>query len=100
MGDVWKARDTRLRRDVAIKTLPAALAQDPGRLARLEREASLLASVNHVHIATIHGLEEFSGTPILVLELVEGTTLETRLHRSRIPVEEAITLAVQLAEAL
>ena len=100
MGDVWKARDTRLRRDVAIKTLPAALTQDPARLARLEREAALLASVNHAHIATIHGLEEFRGTPILVLELVDGITLETRLERGPIAVEEAVALAVQLAEAL
>ena len=100
MGEVWKARDTRLRRDVAIKALPAALAQDPGRLARLEREAALLASVNHDHIATIHGLEEYGGTRVLVLELVEGTTLESRLVRGRLPVEQALTFARQLAEAL
>jgi serine/threonine protein kinase len=100
MGDVWKARDTRLRREVAIKTLPAALAQDSGRLARLEREAALLASVNHDHIATIHGLEVHDGLRFLVLELVQGTTLEDRLRRGRIAVEEALTLALQLAHAL
>lgn len=100
MGEVWKARDTRLRREVAIKTLPPSLAQDPGRLARLEREAELLASVNHAHIATIHGMEEHAGVRFLVLELVEGVTLESRLLRGPMPVEEVITLALQLAEAL
>jgi len=100
MGEVWKARDTRLKREVAIKTLPEALARDPDRLARLEREAALLASVNHDHIATIHGLEEYEGTRVLVLELVEGTTLESRLIRGRLPIEEALTLALQLAQAL
>jgi eukaryotic-like serine/threonine-protein kinase len=100
MGEVWKARDSRLRREVAIKTLPASLAQDPGRLARLEREATVLASLNHHHIATIHGLEEHHGTRFLVLELVEGATLEERLLHGRIPVEDALTLALQLAAAL
>jgi hypothetical protein len=100
MGEVWKGRDTRLRRDVAIKTLPASLAQDPDRLARLQREAELLASLNHQNIATIYGLEEHDGTRFLVLELVEGPTLEERLLRGRIPVEEALTLALQLAQAL
>ena len=100
MGEVWKARDTRLRREVAIKTLPAALAKDSERLARLEREAELLASVNHDHIATIHGLEEHDGVRFLVLELVEGTTLEARLLGGRIPVEESLRLALQLAQAL
>ena len=70
MGVVWVARDSRLRRDVAIKTLPAALAHEPERLARLEREAGLLAALNHPHIATIHGLEQLQGTSFLVMELV------------------------------
>ena len=100
MGEVWKARDTRLRREVAIKTLPQTLAQDPGRLARLEREAELLASVNHASIATIHGMEEHDGVRFLVLELVDGVTLESRLLRGAMPLEEVLTLARQLAEAL
>ena len=100
MGEVWKARDTRLRREVAIKTLPHTLAQDPGRLARLEREAELLASVNHASIATIHGMEEHAGVRFLVLELVDGVTLESRLLRGPMPLEEVLTLARQLAEAL
>jgi serine/threonine-protein kinase len=100
MGDVWKARDTRLRRQVALKTLPPSLAQDPDRLARLEREAELLASVNHGSIATIHGMEEHAGMRFLVLELVEGITLESRLARGRIAVDEVLALALQLAEAL
>ena len=100
MGEVWKARDTKLRRDVAIKTLPAALAQEPERLARLEREAELLATLNHHHIAAIHGLEQLHGTSFLVLELVEGDTLEERILRGAIPIEEALTLALQVAQAL
>jgi serine/threonine-protein kinase len=100
MGEVWKARDTRLRRLVAIKTLPGALAQEPARLARLEREAELLATLNHHHIATIHGLEQLHGTSFLVMELVEGDTLEDRLRRGPIPIEEALTLALQIAQAL
>ncbi|MEX1129738.1 MAG: protein kinase [Vicinamibacterales bacterium] len=100
MGEVWKARDTRLRRLVAIKTLPGALAQEPARLARLEREAEILATLNHHHIATIHGLEQLHGTSFLVMELVEGDTLEDRLLRGPIPIEEALTLALQIAQAL
>ncbi len=100
MGEVWKARDTKLRRDVAIKALPNTAAQDPARLIRLEREAALLATLNHPHIATIHGLEQQDGTSVLVLELVEGNTLEDRLRRGAIPIEEALTLALQLAQAL
>ena len=100
MGEVWKARDTRLRRDVAIKALPAAVAHEPARLARLEREAELLATLNHPHIATIHGIDEQGGTRFLVLELVEGVTLDALLRRGKIPVQEALTLALQLAQAL
>jgi serine/threonine protein kinase len=100
MGEVWKARDTKLRRDVAIKALPSAAAQDTALLVPFEREAALLATLNHPHIATIHGLEQQDGTSVLVLELVEGNTLEDRLRRGAIPVEEALTLALQLAQAL
>jgi len=100
MGEVWKARDTRLDREVAIKTLPGTLARDPGRLARLEREAKLLATLNHHHVATIHGLELQDGASFLVMELVEGETLEDRLDRGALPVGEALTLALQLAQAL
>lgn len=100
MGEVWKARDTRLGRAVAIKTLPGALAQEPARLARLEREAEILATLNHHHIATIHGLEQLHGTSFLVMELVEGDTLEEQLLRGAIPTEKALTLALQIAQAL
>jgi serine/threonine protein kinase len=100
MGEVWKARDTTLRRDVAIKMLPDAFAQDADRVARLEREATLLASLNHPNIATIHGLEADHGTRFLVLELVEGRTLADRLRRGAIPVEESLKLALQIAGAL
>ena len=100
MGEVWKAHDARLRRDVAIKALPGALAGDADRLARLEREAALLATLNHPHIAAIYGLEQLQGHSFLVLELVEGDTLEEALLRGPIPVEEALPLALQLAQAL
>ena len=102
MGEVWKARDTRLGRDVALKVLPDAFARDGDRLARFEREARLLASLNHANIAAIHGIEEFrsggsSDPPIraLVLELVDGETLADRLVRGPIPVEESVRLALQ-----
>jgi len=100
MGEVWKARDTKLRRDVAIKALPDSVARDPARRARLEHEAALLAALNHPNIATIHGLEQQDGTSVLVLELVEGNTLDDRLLFSSVPVEEALRLALQLALAL
>ena len=100
MGEVWRALDQKLGREVAIKTLPEKFAQDEERLARFEREAKLLASLNHPNIATIHGLEEHDGTRFLVLELVEGDTLAERLRRGAIPVEESLKLALQIAEAL
>ena len=100
MGEVWKARDTTLHRDVAIKTLPVEFALDSDRLARFQREATLLASLNHPNIASIHGLEEHHGTRFLVLELVEGGTLADRLGRGPIPVDESLKLALQMAEAL
>ena len=100
MGEVWRARDSKLGREVAIKTLPEEFAQDEERLARFEREAKLLASLNHPNIATIYGLEEHEGTRFLVLELVEGDTLAERLKRGAIPVEDSLRLALQIAEAL
>ena len=100
MGEVWRARDQKLGREVAIKTLPEEFAKDEERLARFEREAKLLASLNHPNIATIRGLEEHEGTRFLVLELVEGDTLAERLKRGAIPVEESLKLALQIAEAL
>ena len=100
MGEVWRARDTKLGREVEIKTLPEEFAKDADRLARFEREARLLAALNHPNIAAIHGFEEHSGTHFLVLELVEGDTLADRLKRGAIPVEESLKLALQIAEAL
>ena len=100
MGEVWRARDTKLGREVAIKTLPEEFAKDSDRLARFEREAKLLASLNHPNIAAIHGFEEDNGTHFLVLELVEGDTLADQVKRGAIPVEESLKLALQIAEAL
>ena len=100
MGEVWRARDSKLGREVAIKTLPDEFAQDEARLARFEREAKLLASLNHPNIAAIYGLEDDDGTRFLVLELVEGDTLAERLKHGAIPVEESLKLALQIAEAL
>ncbi len=100
MGEVWRARDTKLGREVAIKTLPEEFAKDADRLARFEREAKLLASLNHPNIAAIHGFEEDNGTHFLVLELVEGDTLADQIKRGPIPVEESLKLALQIAEAL
>ena len=100
MGVVYRARDTRLDREVAVKALPEGLAQDAERLARFEREAKLLASLNHPHIAAIHGLEKADGQPFLILELVEGETLAKRIARGPVPVEEALELGRQIAEAL
>jgi eukaryotic-like serine/threonine-protein kinase len=92
MGEVYRARDTRLKRDVALKILPESFASDPGRLARFQREAEVLASLNHPNIAAIHGLEESNGTRALVMELVEGDTLADRISRGPIPVDEALTV--------
>src|SRR5207249_2089959 len=97
MGEVYRARDTRLGRDVAIKALPAAFAQDPERLARFEREAKLLASLSHPNIAVIYGLEEADGARYLALEFVEGETLEARLARGPLPLEQALDVARQIA---
>jgi Tol biopolymer transport system component len=100
MGEVYRATDTRLGRDVAIKVLPAEVAQDPERLERFQREAHLLASLNHPNIAAIYGLEEVDGKPLLALELVEGEDLRQRLERGALAVDEAIAVAKQVAQAL
>jgi Tol biopolymer transport system component len=100
MGEVFRARDTKLGRDVALKFLPDALAADAERLSRFEREARLLASLNHPHIASIHGFEQVGGQRFLVLEMVEGEDLSKRIATGPIPVEEALPIARQIAEAL
>src|SRR5436309_12072988 len=100
MGEVYRAIDTNLKRQVAIKVLPAAVAADAERLARFQREAEVLASLNHPHIAHIHGLEKSDGTIALVMELVEGPTLADRISQGAIPLDEALPIAKQIAEAL
>ena len=100
MGEVWQARDTTLDRDVALKVLPEAFTSDPDRLARFEREAKVLASLNHPNIGSIYGLEEAEGIRALVLELVEGPTLADRIRQGPIPIDEALPIAKQIAEAL
>ncbi len=90
MGEVWQARDTKLDRDVALKVLPEAFTSDPDRLARFEREAKVLASLNHPNIGSIYGLEEAEGVMALVLELVEGPTLADRIKQGAIPLDEAL----------
>jgi Tol biopolymer transport system component len=101
MGEVYQAHDTKLGRDVAVKVLPEAFARDPERISRFQREAKMLAALNHPNIATIHGLEQSNGTNYLVMELVSGETLADRVKREgAVPVEEALKIAVQIAEAL
>src|SRR5450432_1290363 len=110
MGEVYRARDTKLNRDVAIKVLLPAVANDPDRLARFTHEAQVLASLNHPNIAHIHGLEEDTAespvgqgrlrTHALVLELVEGPTLAERIARGPLPLDEALAIATQIADAL
>ena len=100
MGEVFRARDTRLGRDVAIKILPRAFTDDPDRLARFEREARVLAALNHPNIATIHGVQEGEGVHALVMELVDGQTLGARIERGPIPMAEALAIARQIADAL
>jgi eukaryotic-like serine/threonine-protein kinase len=100
MGEVYRATDTNLGRQVAIKILPDAFAQDPERVARFEREAKTLASLNHPNIAIIHGLEKSPGTYALVMELIEGEDLSQRIARGPIPIDEALPIAKQIAEAL
>src|SRR6202158_3478215 len=96
MGEVYRAKDTKLDREVAIKVLPASFAQDAARMARFEREAKILASLNHPNIAQIYGIEQGA----LVMELVEGPTLADRLLHGAIPLEESLKIASQIADAL
>ena len=100
MGEVYQATDTNLKRSVAIKVLPESVAGDPERLARFQREAEVLAALNHPNIAQIHGLEDSDGSKALVMELVEGPTLADRIAQGAIPVDEALPIAKQIAEAL
>src|SRR3989337_1663036 len=92
MGEVYRAKDTRLDREVAIKVLPDAFARDPERVARFQREAKLLASLNHPHIAAIYGFEEVEGKRLLLMELVEGATLADQLREGALSVEDALTI--------
>jgi serine/threonine-protein kinase len=100
MGEVYRARDTKLGRSVAVKVLPEAFAADPERIIRFEREAKVLASLNHPHIAALYGMEQDGGRHFLVMELVEGETLAERLQRGAIPVEEALKIAHEITDAL
>jgi serine/threonine protein kinase len=100
MGDVYQATNTKLRRSVAIKFLPHAFSHDTERVARFQREARVLASLNHSNIAAIHGLEEIDKCHFLVMELVPGETLADRIQRGAIPLAEAISIARQIADAL
>src|SRR5213082_3131977 len=99
MGEVYRARDTKLGRDVAIKILPAGLTADADRHARFEREARLLATLNHPHIGAIYGFEDRDGIHALILELIDGETLAEKLSRP-LPVDEALSIARQVADAL
>ena len=100
MGEVYRARDTKLNRPVAIKVLLPQVANDPDRLSRFTREAQVLASLNHPHIAQIYGLEELAGVRAIVMELVEGPTLAERLRRGAVPIAQALPMAIDIAEAL
>ncbi len=99
MGEVYRAEDTNLSREVAIKVLPEQFTKDPQRLARFEREAKLLASLNHPNIAAIYGLEEADGVRFLALELVPGETLQERVAKGPVPVEEALEVCRQISKA-
>jgi serine/threonine protein kinase len=100
MGEVYRARDTKLGRDVAVKVLPEAVATDVDRIARFEREAKSLAALNHPHIGSLYGMDEDDGRHFLVMELVEGETLADRLARGPLPPAEALAIARQVADAL
>jgi eukaryotic-like serine/threonine-protein kinase len=100
MGEVYRARDTRLKRDVAIKVLPESVARDPDRLARFEREAELLATLNHPNIASIYGFEDAASISAIVLELVEGPTLAEQLVKGALAIDETLSIARQIAGAL
>jgi serine/threonine-protein kinase len=97
MGEVYRARDTKLGRDVALKILPSLVATDPDRLARFRREAQVLASLNHPQIAAIYGIEDSAAGPALVLELVEGPTLADRIAEGAMPLDEALPTARQIS---
>src|SRR6516225_2188163 len=99
MGEVYRARDTKLDRDVAIKVLPEAFARDAARMTRFGREAKLLAALDHPNIAAIYGLEDSGDTRALVMQLAEGPTLADRIAKAPIPIDEALPLARQIAEA-
>src|SRR6476660_6570961 len=96
MGEVYRARDTKLNRDVALKILPDSFAHDADRLARFQREAQVLAALNHPHIAAIYGLEDADGVKALVMELVEGEDLAQRIARGPIPIDEALPIDKQI----
>src|SRR5262245_13980077 len=98
MGEVFRARDTKLNRDVAIKVLPPQFAVDVDRLARFKREAQVLASLNHPHIGAIYGFEESESAQALILELVDGPTLADRIARGPLPLDDALAVARQIAE--
>ena len=100
MGEVYRARDTKLKREVAIKILPDEFSRDPDRVARFQREAEVLASLNHPNIAAIYDLQEAKGSRFLVLELVEGETLAERIQRGPISIDEALNIAKSICEAL
>src|SRR4029453_18950944 len=100
MGEVYRATDSRLKRQVAVKILPSGVAADPERLVRFQREAEVLASLNHPHIAAVYGLEDAGGVKALVMELVEGPTLADRIAQGPLPPDEALPIARQIAAAL
>src|SRR6187401_1589788 len=100
MGEVYRARDTRLQRDVALKLLPETFASDPDRVARFEREAHTLAALNHPHIAQVYGFERGESSQALVMELVEGDDLSQLIARGRLPLDDALPIARQIADAL
>ena len=97
MGEVYRAKDLKLGREVALKILPATFTNDPDRVARFRREAQVLASLNHPHIAQIHGLDEVDGIQFLVLELVDGESLDKRIACGRIPLEESLAICLAIA---
>src|SRR5688500_20182588 len=98
MGEVYRARDTRLKRDVAIKILPAAFAQDPDRIARLQREAEVLATLNHPNIGAVYGFEESAAATGIVLELVDGPTLADRIGRGPLPTDGCLDVAKETGD--
>jgi serine/threonine protein kinase len=100
MGEVYRARDTKLKREVAVKVLPDEFTLDQERVARFQREAEVLASLNHTNIAVIHDVQEADGSRFLIMELVEGETLADRIARGPIPLDEALAIAKQICEAL